>query len=351
MGRIRTLKPEFFKHEDLYELEKQSGFPIRVAFAGLLTVADREGRFAWRPRALKTDVLPYDDLDFELVLEALVSFRFLVKYEVDGKVYAYFPNWSEHQVIPHREAVSRIPEHPNVLVIKTKLDIRPVTPGHCPVTPGNARALPGHARGEEEGKGKGREEEKESTKTLVELSELRPVSEPDVSEEVALVERAFAYYCRKVGRDPQRYVLTPARRKVALTRLRERRRIRGSLEAVGDEFKQAIDNLATSEFHVTGGYVGWTENIFKSADELDKRLNWKQGGSNGTFKGKTGHSVDAATRAIQEIEDCAAADRVRDSEAGEAGRAGLPSLCDGSGTSGSGGPRTCIEGTLYPPPA
>src|SRR6266702_4025921 len=65
------------------------------------------------------------------------------------------------------------------------------------------------------------------------------------------------------------------------------------------------------------------------------RSNWtdvyepKTGVSNGTFKGKSGHSVDAATRAIQAFEDRAAADRAGDSEAGEAGHGGLHRLRDG----------------------
>ena len=45
MARIRTIKPEFFRHEGLYELEQETGFAIRVAFAGLWTACDREGRF------------------------------------------------------------------------------------------------------------------------------------------------------------------------------------------------------------------------------------------------------------------------------------------------------------------
>ena len=58
--RIRTVKPEFFQHEGLFDLEQFSGLPIRVAFAGLWTCCDREGRFKWRSRQLKTDILPYD---------------------------------------------------------------------------------------------------------------------------------------------------------------------------------------------------------------------------------------------------------------------------------------------------
>jgi hypothetical protein len=70
LARIRTIKPEFFRHADLYEAEKETGLPLRLAFAGLWTAADREGRFKWRPRELKLDCLPHDDVDFSRVLDA-----------------------------------------------------------------------------------------------------------------------------------------------------------------------------------------------------------------------------------------------------------------------------------------
>lgn len=53
MSRIRTVKPELFKHEELFDAEQNSKLPLRLAFIGLFTVADREGRFKWRPRTLK----------------------------------------------------------------------------------------------------------------------------------------------------------------------------------------------------------------------------------------------------------------------------------------------------------
>ena len=58
MARIRTIKPEFFRHEALFEAEQATGLPLRVAYAGLFTAADREGRFKWSPRSLKLDCLP-----------------------------------------------------------------------------------------------------------------------------------------------------------------------------------------------------------------------------------------------------------------------------------------------------
>jgi hypothetical protein len=119
VARIRTIKPEFFRHEELYEAEKEEGLPMRVAYAGLWTAADREGRFRWSPRQLKLDCLPFDDVDFSRVLDALATRGFIVKYAVDGKEYGHIPSWDHHQIINNREKASDIPE-PNEINTLTR---------------------------------------------------------------------------------------------------------------------------------------------------------------------------------------------------------------------------------------
>ena len=99
MARIRSIKPAFFRHARLFDAEKETGLPLRVAFAGLWTAADREGRFEWAPRELKLDALPYDDVDFSRVLDALWTRGHIGKYESEGREYGYIPSWEDHQVI------------------------------------------------------------------------------------------------------------------------------------------------------------------------------------------------------------------------------------------------------------
>jgi hypothetical protein len=112
MARIRTIKPAFFRHERLFEAERESGLPLRVAFAGLWTACDKAGRFEWRPRSLKLDCLPYDEVDFERVLDALTTRGFVVKYAISGREYGCIPSWSEHQVPNNKEKESEIPAAP-----------------------------------------------------------------------------------------------------------------------------------------------------------------------------------------------------------------------------------------------
>lgn len=115
MGRIRTVKPELFAHEELFEAELQTGLPLRIAFVGLFTCADREGRFKWRPRALKLAVLPYDEVDFSRVLDALAAADFVRRYEVEGEPYGYIPTFLKHQTVNQREAKSNLPAPPDAV--------------------------------------------------------------------------------------------------------------------------------------------------------------------------------------------------------------------------------------------
>lgn len=120
MARIRSIKPEFFRHSDLYEAERETGLPLRLAFAGLWTAADREGRFKWKARELKLDCLPHDDVDFAGVLDALVTRGWVVRYAVDGVEYGCIPTWKAHQVINNREKASELPEPTEETAISTR---------------------------------------------------------------------------------------------------------------------------------------------------------------------------------------------------------------------------------------
>jgi uncharacterized phage protein (TIGR02220 family) len=111
--RIRTVKPEFFTHEGIFEAERESGLPLRLAFIGLWCAADREGRFRWEPRRLGVQILPYDLVDFSRVLDALVTRGFVSKYAVADRLFGCIPSFTRHQVINNRESESSIPEPPS----------------------------------------------------------------------------------------------------------------------------------------------------------------------------------------------------------------------------------------------
>lgn len=105
MPRIRTVKPDFFRHEGLQDLEQANPgkYPMLV-FAGLWGHCDKAGTFEWRPRQLKLDILPFLDFDMAATLKLLADNGFVEHYEVDGKHYGHVPTFLEHQRISGKEA-------------------------------------------------------------------------------------------------------------------------------------------------------------------------------------------------------------------------------------------------------
>jgi hypothetical protein len=118
MSKIRTVKPELFRHEHLFEAEQISGLPLRLIFIGLFTVVDAEGRFRWRPRQLKLDILPYDEINFTAALSALVEFGFVEQYEYGDEYYGHIPTWHKHQSINQREPDSVLPDPQKGCILK-----------------------------------------------------------------------------------------------------------------------------------------------------------------------------------------------------------------------------------------
>lgn len=119
--RIRTIKPEFCLHEGIYDAEKASGLPLRLAFIGLWMAADKAGRFAWRPRMLKHQILPYDAVDFGQVMDALAANGFVIRYEIDGNAFGCIPSWAKHQRPRTDEPESVLPQPPILAVTNPHL--------------------------------------------------------------------------------------------------------------------------------------------------------------------------------------------------------------------------------------
>jgi hypothetical protein len=119
MARCRLLSPEFFKDEELCALKPE----VRLLFAGLWTLADKLGRVEFRPRRIKLEVLPYDDVDVEEGLRQLDG-RFITIYEVDGHKYLQINNFLKYQKPHPRESTSTIPA-PRLTQGEPKADPRP----------------------------------------------------------------------------------------------------------------------------------------------------------------------------------------------------------------------------------
>ena len=107
--RARNIKPGFFKNEYLAELDPLT----RILFIGLWCFADKEGRFEWRPKKIKAEVLPYDHGDVTVMLQELNDHGFVVRYSAGengsfdlGQVV----NFKKHQSPHHTEKASELPD-------------------------------------------------------------------------------------------------------------------------------------------------------------------------------------------------------------------------------------------------
>ena len=117
MPRIRYLKPEFFRDEEIAELT----YAARLLYQGLWCHADREGRLRYSIKRIRADIFPYDKkIDIQKLLNELSKNKtngnpFILIYECDNQSYIQILKFSEHQKIHINEAQSTIPaptKHP-----------------------------------------------------------------------------------------------------------------------------------------------------------------------------------------------------------------------------------------------
>jgi hypothetical protein len=105
MARVRNIAPGFFTNEQLVELP----FEDRLLFAGLWTLADREGRLEDRPKRIRMAIFPCDNVDVDLGLQRLQQASLVLRYTVQGVGYLAIPAFHKHQKPHPREAASVIP--------------------------------------------------------------------------------------------------------------------------------------------------------------------------------------------------------------------------------------------------
>lgn len=100
MPRSRNIKPGFFANEHLATLP----YETRLLFIGLWTLADREGRLEDRPIRIKMQLFGADAIDIDACLNQLASAGepFIVRYVVDDVPLIQIVNFVKHQS-PHKE--------------------------------------------------------------------------------------------------------------------------------------------------------------------------------------------------------------------------------------------------------
>lgn len=104
----RIIKESITTSEKLASL---SDFEFRL-WIGLITQADDAGRGDARPAVIKGRVFPFRERltvkDVSSSLRALADKGCVTLYEIGGRPYFYFPNWSKHQRV--RDCKPKYPE-------------------------------------------------------------------------------------------------------------------------------------------------------------------------------------------------------------------------------------------------
>lgn len=93
MARIRTIKPEFWIDETLTECS----LGARLLFIALWNFADDQGYVDDKPKRIKAQVFPSDDIDVAPLLDELVERGRLVRYDSPIGPVLHIRNFDRHQ--------------------------------------------------------------------------------------------------------------------------------------------------------------------------------------------------------------------------------------------------------------
>lgn len=187
MARIRTIKPDFFRHEKLQDLEiANPGMYPMMVFEGLWGHCDSKGRFEWKPRTLKLDILPFLPFDMAETLAILENAGMLHRYSVDGKEYGLIDTFEKHQRLSGKELTEG--EKFPAPMIETTVKQQ-----------GSVREIPESQEGkgrEEEKEGKGKEFNAPPSAVAVIESEPEPVATKSETALQAACRETWAAYCQ-----------------------------------------------------------------------------------------------------------------------------------------------------------
>ncbi|MHC4378584.1 MAG: hypothetical protein ACYS26_18450 [Planctomycetota bacterium] len=113
MARIRTVKPEFFKHKPLARCSPHA----RLLAIALMQQADCEGRLEWIDLTIHGEVFPWEtSVNVRALLGELVGIGFAVHYESGEREYVALPTFRKHQRLTGKEAgmSSKLPDYADV---------------------------------------------------------------------------------------------------------------------------------------------------------------------------------------------------------------------------------------------
>lgn len=119
MARARNIKPSFFDNEQLAALSAHA----RLLFIGLWTISDAYGKLEDRPARIKKQLLGYENVDADALLNDLERSGFIARYSVGGENFILIPNFIKHQH-PHPNELRKASEFPDPVQVVELKDAR-----------------------------------------------------------------------------------------------------------------------------------------------------------------------------------------------------------------------------------
>lgn len=278
MARIRTIKPEFFRHEALQDLEiaNPGKYPMMV-FEALWGHCDSKGRFEWKPRMLKLDILPFLPFDMAETLSILENAGMLHRYSVYGKEYGLIDTFEKHQRLSGKELTEgeKFPAPCGEELVKQS---------------GSVGEIP------ESQEWKGREKEEEGKGVVAAPTEnfpaaIAPVPEKPESELQASCKETWAGYSFAYE---QRYQVKPVRNQKVNALVKQ------FVQRIGFEESPLIAEWFVS--HPGGYYVGRMHDFGCLLSDAEKlRTEWATGRVMTQTKARQSDKTGATMSALAEV--------------------------------------------------
>lgn len=93
MARIRSVHPGLFKDEAFMELSMAA----RVLAIGIWTICDDHGIFEWKPKVIRADIFPGDNVEIDGLMGELIEYGLVERFAVDGRNYGAVRNFCLYQ--------------------------------------------------------------------------------------------------------------------------------------------------------------------------------------------------------------------------------------------------------------
>lgn len=107
MPRIRSIHPGLFSDPEFADLSE----PAQVFYLGLLTEADDQGVFEWKPTTLRIRLRPTKDGAVDKLLSELERADKIKSYEIDGRKYGAIRKFTAWQRPKSPKSWHPIPDH------------------------------------------------------------------------------------------------------------------------------------------------------------------------------------------------------------------------------------------------